>query len=122
MCRVIIDFSAFFEKSYKNTPTIKRLAKLVLNFYKSGARKGVYRSFSPVKAGIKRGKIVQWTILRRGRQGVPLPAPTTTLIKSPNLLVGLFSYTFAKYSDIIITISDVFWVNLDVFINYNWSY
>lgn len=53
---------------------------------------------------------------------VPLPAPTTTLIKSPNLLVGLFSYTFAKYSDIIITISDVFWVNLDVFINYNWSY
>jgi len=28
-----------------------------------------------VKADMKRGKIVQWTILRRGRQGVPPSVP-----------------------------------------------
>ena len=38
---------------------------------KSGTRKGAYRSFRQVKACMKRGKNVQWTFLRRGRQGVP---------------------------------------------------
>ena len=36
-----------------------------------GARKGAYRSFSPVKAGTKQGKIVLRTILRRGLEGSP---------------------------------------------------
>ena len=65
-----------------SSPTIGTREKIQakLGFFcrikKVGLEKELYRSFRQVKACMKRGKMVRWTILRRGSErGVPPSGP-----------------------------------------------
>ena len=51
--------------------TIKSIAKAMLKIFKNvGLEKERTEVSGQLRSVMKRGKIVQWTILRRGRQGV----------------------------------------------------